>query len=96
MIIDESINSDNEDQIQIIKVDLNGDLEWETSFSSDDSSDPSPFWGNVDYDLGHFVIQMSDGNYIAVGNSHNRDLPEANATKVILLKLDSEGNIIYE
>lgn len=68
----------------IVKLDSNGDLEWEKCF------------GGTDYDYARSIIQTNDGGYIVAGSAHSYDgdIPENYATfDCWIIKLDRNGNI---
>ncbi len=79
-----SLSSANQD-VYLINVNPQGDLNWEETHGFPISPDGHPFdWGNS-------VCQISDGGYVAAGNS-NFQYPLG----IYLLKTDATGNRIWQ
>jgi len=67
--------------VYLIKVDSQGNLVWEKTF------------GGTDHDSGYSVQQTSDGGYIVVGATGSVGLSWRD---IYLLKVDSQGNLVWE
>ncbi|MEM6964889.1 MAG: T9SS type A sorting domain-containing protein [Bacteroidota bacterium] len=70
----------------ILKIDLNGDLVWEKTY------------GGKRYDAAKSVVATEDDGYIIAGNSWSKDGDIGNHighSDAWLLKIDSEGNILW-
>ena len=74
--------------ILIIKVDANGNMEWEKTF------------GGADYDRANLIIQTSDSGYIIAGHTQSYGAeydPGPHAKKDLwIIKLDSSGEVEWE
>lgn len=71
----------------VVKIDANGALVWEKSF------------GGTEVDEAKAVITSNDGGFIVAGNtrSNNSDISNnKGAADVWIIKIDSEGNLIWE
>jgi len=76
------------DDEYLLKLDTAGNLIWQKTF------------GNIESDMGNFVIESSDGDYILAGNAGNRTINlllgwwgDRDAS---LRKVDTNGNLIWE
>jgi hypothetical protein len=66
--------------IWLVKTDTNGIEQWNTTF------------GGVNYDIGYFVQQTSDGGFILVGETRSFGVEKGN---VFLVRTDEFGNEIW-
>ena len=66
----------------ILKIDKNGEVEWYKTF-----------YGSQYYNDFKDVIQLKDGNYIAVGSSSDTNI--SNKNHAIIVKYDQNGNVIW-
>ena len=73
----------NEQQIYAVKTDFYGNIEWEKNY------------GGQMWEVGQSVIQLSTGEYMIAGNSNSPGISSGN-TDIYLLKLDIQGNKIWE
>ncbi len=84
--VDVSKNN-GESDIWLIKIDVSGNLVWETSF------------GGSQFDDAQSVSQSKDGGYILVGNSKSTD-KDTNANEgendIWLIKTDANGNMTWQ
>ena len=80
--------SDNQDvmDVYVIKTDTEGDEVWSKSLGN------KPF-----YDFGSAVLEMADGNFIVAGTTKSIvDNEQIYNNDVYLVKLDSDGNVLWE
>ena len=71
----------------ILKLNANGDLEWQRCFGSSAN------------DYGHDIMQLPDGGYIVLGHAgtNNGDVTSTHGQRDIwLVRLDATGNIIWQ
>ncbi|MEN2984373.1 MAG: Ig-like domain-containing protein, partial [Dictyoglomaceae bacterium] len=76
-----SFSAGTSDDVYILKLDSNGNLEWEKTF------------GGNSYDWANSIQQASDGGYIVAGMTNSFG---AGGFDVYILKLDSNGNLEWE
>ncbi len=69
----------NEQQIYVIKTDLNGKLIWEKNY------------GSIMWEVGNSIIELKNGDYAIAGFSNSPGISSGN-TDMVLLKIDSNGN----
>ncbi len=67
--------------LYLVKVDSNGNLDWEKSFRG------------TDYDYGYSVIETSDGGYIITGSTSSFG---TGSVDLYLVKVDNSGALIWE
>ncbi len=80
LVGDADLNNDQEVDWQIIKTDGLGNEEW------------SIYYGGLGSDVGRFVKQLSNGNYL-IGGGSGEAIDEGGRA---LISLDIDGNIIWE
>ncbi len=71
----------------VVKVDKNGNFEWERSF------------GGTGIDQSHDVSKTADGAYVIVGNTFSTDVQVSKnngESDIWLVKFDENGNLIWE
>lgn len=71
----------------VVKVNKNGDMEWERSF------------GGTGIDQAQDIIKTSDGHYIIVGNTFSTDTQVTKnngESDVWVIKIDGSGNLIWQ
>ena len=96
IIVGESLNSDGEPQIALVKIDASGNEEWTGNFSSDDSANEV---GPVEADYGRFAVETSDGNYVVVGHSYHPKSDDGSYIyywKTLFVKFDSSGQVVLD
>lgn len=81
--------SKGEEDIYLLKIDLNGDTLWTKTFGCEKS------------DMAQQVIETSDGNYLIIGSTGLLDVPDPDPylgknREIYLLKTDSNGNFIAD
>jgi hypothetical protein len=71
----------------VVKVDKNGNLEWERSF------------GGTGIDQGQDITKTADGNYVVVGNTFSADTQVTKnngASDIWFIKISDSGELIWE
>jgi len=69
------------DDIWVLKLNSEGDVEWQKTY------------GAAGFDYANSIQQTSDGGYIVIGETHSFG---AGGSDVWVLKLDSNGNVLWE
>ena len=73
----------NEQQVYAIKTDINGKTIWEKNY------------GGSMWDVANAVIQLNSGDFIIAGYSNSPGISSGN-TDIFLIKIDINGNIIWQ
>ena len=73
----------NRQQVYSIKTDFHGNIEWERNF------------GGSMWDVGNAVIEVDGGGYLIAGYSNSPGISSGN-TDMYLIKLDINGNIVWQ
>ncbi len=73
----------NEQEVYAIKTDFNGTITWEKTF------------GGSMWDVGEAVIELREGGFLIAGHSNSPKISSGNSD-IYLIKIDNQGNIIWE
>lgn len=80
-------NSKGSYDFWVVKVDKNGNFEWEQSF------------GGTGIDQSHDITKTADGNYVLVGNTFSSDTQVTKnngESDIWLIKINDEGELIWQ
>jgi len=82
---EDPVTEDEEGHIEVLKLDSNGNIEWQRSYESDGS------------DYANLIKQTSDGGYIIVGSIGEEDpVTFERENNLWVLKLDADGDIEWQ
>ena len=75
-----------EADIWVVKLSENGDMLWERSY------------GGPAFDAAESISALSDGNFLISGTSRSQSsgLPNAGENDLMILKIDADGNLLWE
>ena len=83
-----SVNTNTSGEIFILKTDAAGNMLWQKEFRFNSTI------GELNGEYGQDIIQTKDGGYAIIGD-HNLTLAHHGPAQMLMVKLDSTGNVIW-